>query len=226
MAAADLGRRVGIGSRQRGLGECDPALQVREPGRRSPITNPEPVELWECPQSVLDVAGMPPGWLISSVALEPSASCFEELLAMRRASKIKWKFGHTVDEVAIGTADSTPGSSSMWTVMAAVTREENEIWSIATEKRDPKTGYSQWKVAVNRDGTVAATKIGDFSGGRGHLVSWTSDGTRVPEINNRTAELFTQLLATFPNLVREAVPNWVVARTAALARQNAAAALK
>jgi hypothetical protein len=222
--------RVTVGSSQRGIEGRDTGAQAEDSApRRSPKLNPQPLVLWQCPQSVLDVSGMPPWWATVAIPLEPSPSGLEEMLGIRRASHIKWNFGRSVEEIAVGSADRTPGSSSLWVIKSAATREEPEIWSLSTQRRDPQTNHSQWKLAVTRDGTVVMTKIGDFGGKHARLVSWASDRTGVPEIDNRTADLFTQMLELVPDVARQGVPNWVARRaqsSASIARQAGTNALR
>jgi hypothetical protein len=228
--AREVLSRVTVGSSQHGTegGDATPRARDYAP-RRSPGLNPQPLVLWRCPQLVLDVAGMPSGWPTAAIPLEPSPSSLEEMLGIRRASHMKWKFGRDVEEIAVGSADRTPGSSSLWVIKSAVTREEPEIWSLSTQRRDPQTNYSQWKLAVARDGTVVMTKIGDFGGKCARLAAWTSDRTGVPEIDNRTADLFTQMLELVPDVARQGVPNWVARRAqrgASMARQGGTNSLR
>lgn len=229
MARVGLGR-VTVGSSQRDIEGRDAGARAQDSAPRlSPKLNMQPLVLWQCPRAVFDVSGMPPGWPTVAIPLEPSPSTLEEMLGIRRASHIKWKFGRDVEEIAVGSADRTPDSASLWVIKSAVAREEPEIWSLSTHRRDPRTNYSQWKVAVTRDGTVVMTKIGDFGGKQARLVAWTSDRTGVPEIDNPTADLFTQMLELVPDVARQAVPNWVARRaqrSASITRQAGTNALR
>jgi hypothetical protein len=202
-ARVGLVRIPGVGSRQRG--DCDPRAQLQDTAQHGLAHPPNPMFVWECPQSVSD---------LGFTAVEPSVSSLREMLEILRASRVKWKFGRSVEDIAVGSAERSPDSALLWTVTCAVTREASEIWSISTTKRDPQTNYSQWKVAVSRDGTVIATKIGDLGSRKTErLVSWASDRTGIPEIDSGTSELFSQLLERLPDVARQAMPRWVVARS-------------